>query len=216
MMLKKQISKFLLSFMILFSFLGLNIKADEYRGEAVIVITQEFTNNSSNKKIESTFNYELVSMDNAPLPEGSDNNIYLFQINGNNHANIAISYSKPGLYNYSVRQVKDLNRNGYKLDDRVYSFQVSVINTEDEKLAGNVILPKNSEGKKINMIFSNSYGEAVKPNTKPSTNGSTGTNTAAETNKESWSLVFLLSIAGIALFILLTRKEKQKEVTNHE
>lgn len=216
MMLKKQISKFLLSFMLLFSFLGLNIQAEEYRGEAVIVITQEFTNYSSNKNINSTFNYELIAAENAPLPDGSNNNVYSFQVTGNNHANIAISYSSPGLYNYSIRQLKDENKKGYKFDDRVYSFQVSVVNTDDGKLSGNVILPRNSEGKKINMIFSNSYGQAVKPNTKPSTNGSSGTNTAAETNRDSWSLVFLLSIVGIALFIILTRKEKQKEVTNHE
>ena len=75
-----------------------------------------------------TYTVRLTADGDFPMPEGSQNGVYDLQVKGAASASFPkISYDRPGVYTYTVRQVPGTQA-GVKYDDSVFNVKVQVYN----------------------------------------------------------------------------------------
>lgn len=145
--------------------------------------------------------------DNAsyPMPEGAVGDIYTMTITGADTKNLpTISYSRVGVYTYTIYQVAGSNKK-CTYDDTVYTLTVYITNAEDGSgLEATAVLYPDSEGDKLpGAEFKNEY-EIVKP-PKPD---------APQTGDESNPILYAVLIAvslGVIVVLFLTRKAGKTE-----
>lgn len=145
--------------------------------------------------------------DNAsyPMPEGAVGDIYTMTITGEDTKNLpTISYSRVGVYTYTVYQVAGSNKK-CTYDDTVYTLTVYITNAEDGSgLEATAVLYPDSEGDKLpGAEFKNVY-ETVKP-TNPDT-----PQTGDESNPILYAVLIAVSL-GVIVVLFLTRKARKTE-----
>lgn len=115
------------------------------------------------------FAVELKADDSAyPMPEGAVDGVYTMTIAGADTKNIpAISYSRVGLYTYTICQ-KAGSSETCTYDDAVYSLTVYITNAEDGSgLEATAVLYPETDGEKLPGVeFVNAY-EVVAPSATP-------------------------------------------------
>lgn len=118
-----------------------------------IPVNQKFQTNSQNPgNVKQTWTYKLAALEDAPLPEGSENGAYIFTLTGNETKQVgAISYTHVGIYRYQLTVCKGPKNNGrYTVDRKVYDITVSVENSENGLTAEMVV--ENMCGEKVDSI----------------------------------------------------------------
>lgn len=152
----KKCIRILAALVFLFAFFLSNPKAYADDLSEVIRVSQKISINSPYAKPQDSFTYilEAVSKDN-PLPEGASGS-YKFSLRGDETKDLSITFIKAGEYTYKLYQEKSDIKNVTQ-DKEVYTIIIR-IGEVDGKLVKEIILIKNSSGKKVeNIEFHNIY-----------------------------------------------------------
>lgn len=152
----KKCTRILAALVFLFAFFLSNPKAYADDLSESIKVSQKISINSPYAKPQDSFTYilEAVSKDN-PLPEGASES-YKFSLRGDETKDLSITFTKAGEYTYKLYQEKSDIKNVTQ-DKEVYTIVIR-IGEVDGKLVKEMILIKNSSGKKVeNIEFHNIY-----------------------------------------------------------
>ena len=138
-----------------------------------------------------------------PMPNGTVNGVYSMTITGEGTENFpTITYSRVGVYTYTVYQVAGTNKK-CTYDDTVYTLVVTITNKEDYSgLEVTAVLYPDSDGEKLpGAEFENKY--KVEP---PSDTPKTGD----ESTPLLYAVLIVVSM-GVIVGLFLTRKSKKIE-----
>ena len=143
-----------------------------------------------------TFTFVLKAEDAAyPMPEGSANGACEVTIEGAGKTQFPrLTFTKPGTYKYTVSE-KNTGIEGYKYDETVYTFEITVTETSDGKLS----LSKSFSGKDGAQlpIFTNQY---TTPGTK-----------LPQTGVLWWPVPAMLCLGMIFLAVGSAKKKKEEQ-----
>ena len=152
----KKGTSLLMALVFLFAFFLSNSKAYADDLSEPIRVSQKISINTPYAKPQDSFTYilETVSKD-APLPEGASGS-YKFSLRGDETKDLSITFTKAGEYTYKLYQEKSDIKNVTQ-DKEVYTIIIR-IGEVDGKLVKEVLVIKNSSGKKVeNIEFHNIY-----------------------------------------------------------
>lgn len=152
----KKGTSLLMALVFLFAFFLSNSKAYADDLSEPIRVSQKISINTPYAKPQDSFTYilEAVSKD-APLPEGESGS-YKFSLRGDETKDLSITFTKAGEYTYKLYQEKSDIENVTQ-DKEVYTIIIR-IGEVDGKLVKEVLVIKNSSGKKVeNIEFHNIY-----------------------------------------------------------
>lgn len=152
----KKGTSLLMALVFLFAFFLSNSKAYADDLSEQIRVSQKISINTPYAKPQDSFTYilEAVSKD-APLPEGASES-YKFSLRGDETKDLSITFTKAGEYTYKLYQDKS-NIKNVTQDKEVYTIIIR-IGEVDGKLVKEVLVIKNSSGKKVeNIEFHNIY-----------------------------------------------------------
>ena len=124
--------------------------------------TQHFVNDSIRGDVDSTVQYQLTPKNGAPMPAGSENNTYYFDMNGESEGDIRfdIAYQHPDYYSYEVRCAKTEDEGGYRYDHKVYEVVLTIVNSESGGLeCGSIVISDSNEQKYDSVEFNVRYWE---------------------------------------------------------
>lgn len=105
--------------------------------------------------IDNQFSYEMTSQ-GMPMPEGSKDGSYLFDMTGTTKHDIKISYSHAGVYQYKIRQQIKSQDERYDFDKRIYTVTVQITNSNDG-LTGKIYTSLDTGKVDSGIEFKNSY-----------------------------------------------------------
>lgn len=181
-----------------------NVYAQDNNTVSVTLPVQQIFEVANGEKVDSKFNYRLVSMEpENPMPIGSANTGYIFSLEGNESFDTEpISFSSTGTYTYQMEQVIEDQISGYTYDKEVYYITI-YINNSSEGLSAQVIVKNSSDYKVDALKFTNTYSDPSKFIPQKVQNVKTGEFT------NYIYMFFLFSLASIILLIT-TRKKRIK------
>lgn len=138
--------------------------AVENTATVILPVKQVFVTTADNAN--TTFQYQLTEKENQPqMPEGTENDVYLFTMTGNSERNIEIVFDTVGIYHYEVKQVVSEQKAGFVYDSKIYLVTVQVTEEEDGGLSA-LTYVQNQEGVKEDTLrFENSYQMSPTPAT---------------------------------------------------
>lgn len=168
----KKGTSLLMALVFLFAFFLSNSKAYANDLSEQIRVSQKISINTPYAKPQDSFTYilEAVSKD-APLPEGASGS-YKFSLRGDETKDLSITFTKAGEYTYKLYQEKSDIENVTQ-DKEVYTIIIR-IGEVDGKLVKEVLVIKNSSGKKVeNIEFHNIYKIEEKTPAVPEKPGNT-------------------------------------------
>ena len=129
----------------------------------MIPVVQQFeTRNKLPDKMNQTFRYELLREEqDAPMPDESDGDRYVFDMKGSEKKEIGpITYTRTGIWHYTLKQSVQKEEKDYDYDKQTYAISVYVENLADGGLGVQMIVT-NKEGNKVDEIrFKNGYAGA--------------------------------------------------------
>ena len=105
--------------------------------------------------IDNQFSYEMTSQ-GMPMPEGSKDGSYLFDMTGTTKHDIKIIYSHAGVYQYKIRQQIKSQDERYDFDKRIYTVTVHITNSNDG-LTGKIYTSLDTGKVDSGIEFKNSY-----------------------------------------------------------
>lgn len=105
--------------------------------------------------IDNQFSYEITSQ-GMPMPEGSKDGSYLFDMTGTTKHDIKIIYSHAGVYQYKIRQQIKSQDERYDFDKRIYTVTVQITNSNDG-LTGKIYTSLDTGKVDSGIEFKNSY-----------------------------------------------------------
>ena len=105
--------------------------------------------------IGNQFSYEMTSQ-GMPMPEGSKDGSYLFDMTGTTKHGIKIIYSHAGVYQYKIRQQIKSQDERYDFDKRIYTVTVHITNSNDG-LTGKIYTSLDTGKVDSGIEFKNSY-----------------------------------------------------------
>lgn len=168
----KKGTSLLMALVFLFAFFLSNSKAYADDLSEPIRVSQKISINTPYAKPQDSFTYilEAVSKD-APLPEGASGS-YKFSLRGDETKDLSITFTKAGEYTYKLYQEKSDIKNVTQ-DKEVYTIIIR-IGEVDGKLVKEVLVIKNSSGKKVeNIEYHNIYKVEEKTPAVPEKPGNT-------------------------------------------
>lgn len=152
----KKGTSLLMALVFLFAFFLSNSKAYADDLSEQIRVSQKISINTPYAKPQDSFTYILESVSkDAPLPEGASGS-YKFSLRGDETKDLSITFTKAGEYTYKLYQDKSDIENVTQ-DKEVYTIIIR-IGEVDGKLVKEVLVIKNSSGKKVeNIEYHNIY-----------------------------------------------------------
>lgn len=170
----------------------------DYSTTATIHVEQKYENKRKDVTPSASFEYVLCANEEGnPMPEESLSDGFHFVMDGNTSKDIAIEFTRVGIYTYSLYQTT-ASKDGYQLDDEVYKITIEVINNNG--LQATVHLPINKKGEKEESIaFTNTFQ-------KKDSGRFSLVNTGDPTQVIMWSSVLLLPLIGLILSVYLEYK----------
>lgn len=105
--------------------------------------------------INNQFSYEITSQ-GMPMPEGSKDGSYLFDMTGTAKHDIKIIYSHAGVYQYKIKQQIKSQDERYDFDKRIYTVTVHITNSNDG-LTGKIYTSLDTGKVDSGIEFKNSY-----------------------------------------------------------
>lgn len=135
----------------------------EQTASVMIPVVQQFeARNKLPDKRNQTFRYELLREEqDAPMPDESDGDRYVFDMKGSEKKEIGpITYTRTGIWHYTLKQSVQKEEKDYDYDKQTYAISVYVENLADGGLGVQMIVT-NKEGNKVDEIrFKNGYAGA--------------------------------------------------------
>lgn len=133
--------------------IGANQVADEENTQEQITVNipvkLNITGTTQQKEI---FSFLLKQNDEqSPIPETSK-----VQVTGTKEDAFQISYTRTGVYRYTLSQVVGESKN-WTYDQSVYSLEVYILRNEQTDRLQSLIVAYNVKGEKVDPIFTNGY-----------------------------------------------------------
>lgn len=162
-MCKKSAAVTLLTLVLCFGICSETVMAAEVKGASINV---NISLSGTLPAEDENFTVQLIADDgNAPMPNGSADNIYSMSITGENEkAFPAVTYTELGTYHYTIKQEPGLN-NDCRYDNSVYSLTVNVVNSEKEQDSFEISYALHKDGGKEKLdevIFENEYKTVIR------------------------------------------------------
>lgn len=144
-------------FLTMFLFMNTQIPVFAADTDTTVKIPVEQVFNSKNTDASDEFMYALITdQSDAPMPDGSSNQQYVWNMKGNIAAEITMNIRNAGQYHYKICQVTERKEN-YSYDDRNYDITVEAFYNADNQLKV-ITVVENQDGEKVSGIsFKNSY-----------------------------------------------------------
>lgn len=174
----------------------------------VKIPVQQILKNAGKEVENSTFNYSLQAEEDAqPMPQGAEGQTYVFSMEGNQDQEIPLTFSKVGIYSYTLKQTTQDAGKDWRPDDMVYDIRVYVRNGENGALVPEVIIKNSAKDKPAKAAFTNEYLKKAPATPEPVAKKQVKTGDTARMG------IFLAAIAGslLAGMEVVRRKRKQAE-----
>ena len=152
-----ELKKVSIVFLTMLLFLSIQIPAYAADTDTTVKIPVEQVFNSQNKDASDEFMYALLTdQSDAPMPDGSSNQRYVWNMKGNIATEITMNIRNAGQYHYKICQITEKKEN-YSYDERNYDITVEAFYNADNQLK---VIPvvETQDGEKVSGIsFKNSY-----------------------------------------------------------
>lgn len=206
---------FSMVFLLCIGTVNLTVFAAQQDTTAAISVRQIFTTAS---ETDGPFQYELTALEaESPMPSGSENGTYQFNMSGNTEETLTMTYNHAGDYRYQVKQIVAEPQNGYTYDEQIYTVVVRIINTADGVLESELYISGNG-GKTDGIVFENRYQTdepTVSPDPEPSPNPNPP-QTGDTSNPVLWKTMFSISLLGMAALLIVLLKHRKEDTTNEK
>ncbi len=193
---KKKVLSFIFSILLLACSLGISALAAE---NPTAELSVDISVSGTAPATPEEYAIELKAADPAnPMPEGSDSGVYTLLAKGKGTFGFpVITYTRVGVYRYTVRQVPGTTPL-CTYDDTVYNVCVTVINDNAGGLEAYVTVRMNDGGDKPdNISFKVSY----------KTDDPDQPQTGDTSDIELWSILMVVSLLGLLAVAFVKKKD---------
>lgn len=175
------------------------------------------------KDADDTFVYKISPVEeDAPLPEGSQEDAYYWTVKGNDKGTLELSipFIRPGEYSYKVEAYVPKPVKGYVYEHRVYTIDMAIANASDGGFVVDQMAIIESDGNKYDQIdLDPSYTEGKKETeTKAETEkpAAPAKGSSAVKTGDTTPVLMLTAVMGISFFVLILllfikRRKKEEE-----
>lgn len=193
---------------IICSFLVFPVKSRADEVNKSITVEQVFKV-QEDASIRETFEYQLIALNNAPMPESAVADAYNFSISGNKKVALEFSFDKQGIYSYHLTQIVKDKIAGYQYDQRVIYIDMYVFPINQENGLEVTMTAQNEEGYKLEQVcFTNTYvtGKKEQPDKEAPSR-------LPKTNDLNHSFITMIGLAVVFLSFMLIFLNKRQQST---
>ncbi len=177
-----------------------------------IPVQQIFSTNKTG--VADRFYYVLEAQtEGAPLPAGSRQGRYAFEMNGNAALDLKMEMKQAGQYVYRLYQTVENERANYRYDRTVYQVTVYAYQDKNNQLAAAVVIYGGDEGKVSKAVFQNAY-EEVKPAPTPSDGDGGDVQTGDENQLGGYIALMIFCALGLCLLAIWVSRKKDGQGGN--
>ena len=153
----------------------------------------------------------LTDQSDAPMPDDSSNQRYVWNMKGNIATEITMNIRNAGQYHYKICQITEKKEN-YSYDERNYDITVEAFYNADNQLKV-ITVVENQDGEKVSGIsFKNSYTWQGKDKSGPSLISKISKSNSVKTGDDSPIMgYFTLLLGSLVCLIALIRENQRKK-----
>jgi|GEM_PF-333582 len=188
-------------------------------------ITQVFLSDDKPVPDDKMFVYELSPLEfDIPMPDDTAGNVYRLMIEGTQSMETAeLVFNHAGIYKYKLMVSESNNTDDYEYDDREYTIEVYVRNTNDGHLSVPEFIIRNQSGSKseeltFSYALKNIEGDptgssdpTVPSTGKPDDGDDGGGGETVLTGQDIQRIFFVAALSIFSFFILLIAKRRKDE-----
>ena len=146
-----ELKKVSIVFLTMLLFLSIQIPAFAADTDTTVKIPVEQVFDSKNTDASDEFMYALLTdQSDAPMPDGSSNRRYVWNMKGNIATEITMNIRNAGQYHYKICQITEKKEN-YSYDERNYDITVEAFYNADNQLKV-ITVVENQDGEKVSGI----------------------------------------------------------------
>ena len=207
-----ELKKVSIVFLTMLLFLSIQIPAFAADTDTTVKIPVEQVFDSKNTDASDEFMYALLTdQSDAPMPDGSSNRRYVWNMKGNIATEITMNIRNAGQQHYKICQITEKKEN-YSYDERNYDITVEAFYNADNRLKV-ITVVENQDGEKVSGIsFKNSYTWQGKDKSGPSLIAKTSNSNSVKTGDDSPIMgYFTLLLGSLVCLIALIRENQRKK-----
>ena len=198
-------------FLTMFLFMNTQIPVFAADTDTTVKIPVEQVFNSENTDASDEFMYALITdQSDAPMPDGSSNQQYVWNMKGNIAAEITMNIRNAGQYHYKICQITEEKEN-YSYDERNYDITVEAFYNADNQLKV-ITVVENQDGEKVSGIsFKNSYTWQGKDKSGPSLISEISKSNSVKTGDNSPIMGYFTLLLGSLICLIAIIRENQRK-----
>lgn len=198
-------------FLTMFLFMSTQIPVFAVDTDTTVKIPVEQVFNSKNTDASDEFMYALITdQSDAPMPDGSRNQQYVWNMKGNIAAEITMNIRNAGQYHYKICQITEKKEN-YSYDERNYDITVEAFYNADNQLKV-ITVVENQDGEKVSEIsFRNSYTWQGKDKSGPSLISEISKSNSVKTGYDSPIIGYFTLLLGSLICLIVMIRETQRK-----
>lgn len=198
-------------FLTMFLFMNTQIPVFAADTDTTVKIPVEQVFNSENTDASDEFMYALITdQSDAPMPDGSSNQQYVWNMKGNIAAEITMNIRNAGQYHYKICQITEEKEN-YSYDERNYDITVEAFYNADNQLKV-ITVVENQDGEKVSGIsFKNSYTWQGKDKSGPSLISEISKSNSVKTGDNSSIMGYFTLLLGSLICLIAMIRENQRK-----
>lgn len=136
-------------------------------------VSQKIHTENNGEPIQTSFSYSLIPLDpDFPLPQGTQENVFIFSIDGNTDYTFpSIFFKKSGTYSYRIKQNVPSSHDNIKYDERIYRIDFYIENNDFNLRSPLLVITEEGADKVEHIIFENTVPEKKRPITEHDNSG---------------------------------------------
>lgn len=207
----KRIELKIVSIVLLTMFLFMSTQIPVFAADTTVKIPVEQVFNSKNTDASDEFMYALITdQSDAPMPDGSSNQQYVWNMKGNIAAEITMNIRNVGQYHYKICQITE-KKDNYSYDERNYDITVEAFYNADNQLKV-ITVVENQDGEKVSGIsFKNSYTWQGKDKSGPSLISEISKSNSVKTGDDSPIMGYFTLLLGSLICLIAMIRENQRK-----
>lgn len=195
----------------MFLFLNTQIPVFAADTDTTVKIPVEQVFNSKNTDASDEFMYALLTdQSDAPMPDGSSNQKYVWNMKGSTAAEITMNIRNASQYHYKICQITEKKEN-YSYDERNYDITVEAFYNADNQLKV-ITVVENQDGEKVSGIsFKNSYTWQEKDKSGSSLLSKISKSNSVMTGYDSHIMGYIILLLGSLICLIAIIREKHRK-----
>lgn len=195
----------------MFLFMSTQIPVFAADTDTTVKIPVEQVFNSKNTDASDEFMYALITdQSGAPMPDGSSNQQYVWNMKGNIAAEITMNIRNAGQYHYKICQITQQKEN-YSYDERNYDITVEAFYNADNQLKV-ITVVENQDGEKVSGIsFKISYTWQGKDKSGLSLISEISKSNSVKTGDDSPIMGYFTLLLGSLICLIAMIRENQRK-----